>query len=180
MLAPQGYKQVIDSRAYTNARAAVSRRVGMLRWALPMAVLSAALLCGGVLLLCDRAVRLSYVLTGAVLVMLATFLLLLWFKLLPDAVKRRSKRDYLSYDRLLNPVEVSFTADDMTLVSAVMTRTVAFAKTRVCIETPARFVVLTDEGYTVILEKACFADREATEAFLRDVFARRIVKETKG
>ena len=67
----------------------------------------------------------------------------------------------------------------MTLTSAVMTKHLEYAKTHLCIETPHRFVLLTDDGGTVILEKACFADA-ATAPFLREVFARRYVKERRG
>lgn len=177
MLAPKGFQQVIDSRAYIQAQTAVSRRVGVLRWTLPMTVLSAALLCGGVMLLLQNGGRVFYLLTAMTLFMNCLFVMFLWYKILPDAVKAKAEKDYRSYDRLQNPVEVTFSPDELELKGAVMTRRTAFGKTRLCIETPARFVILADEGYTVILEKACFEEREATEAFLRDVFARWIVKE---
>lgn len=177
MLAPKGYKQVIDSRAYIQAQTAVARRVGVLRWTLPMAVLSAAMLCGGVWLLLKGVGQVFYTLTAVALFLTCLVVLFLWYKILPDAVKDKAKKAYHTYDTLQNPVTVTFSADDMTLQSDVMTRRVAYAKTRLCIETPARFVILTDEGTTVILEKACFEESDATEAFLRDVFARWIVKE---
>ncbi|MBQ3068345.1 MAG: hypothetical protein IJD01_00160 [Clostridia bacterium] len=177
MLAPKGFRQVIDSRAYIRAQTAVSRRIGVLRWTLPMTVLAAAMVCGGAVMVLRHMGQLMYTLSAITLWINALIVLCLWYKILPDAVKTKAEKAYRTYDRLQNPVDITFSADELELKSAVMTRRTAIAKTRLCIETPARFVILADEGYTVILEKACFEERDTTEAFLRDVFARWIVKE---
>lgn len=179
MLAPKGYRQVIDSRAYTAAQRVASKRDGLLRFTFPMLLLSAAGVCGAAALTFGQWHRVWYVVTAACLLVVAAWNAVLWLSVLPRAVMCRAQKDYKTYDRLSNPVDVTFSSDELTLTSAVMTRRVEYAKTRLCIETPLRFVLVTDDGVRVILEKACFAE-ETTVSFLREVFARRYVKERRG
>lgn len=172
MLAPKGYTQHIDENAYVAARVTASKTTGVLRLRTAMTVLSAALILFGGQQIYESGGRPFYVIAGAAVMLAAAALVLLWYWLLPKYIKETAKIAFVTFDKLSNDAEVSFEQDKMTLQGRMLTRHVAFAKTRLCAETPDRFVVITDDGTVVILEKDAFAEREQTDAFLRDVFAR--------
>ncbi len=172
MLAPVGFTQQLSKEAYVHARMTASAKGGLLRYRVPAVILSAALVLGGVLTFVDNPDSLAYTLTAVVLVLCAAVCLATMLYAVPAKVRSEAAADYETFAVLSDPAEVHFTSDDMTFVGPCLSRRVEFAKTRLCIETPARFVIVTDDEAVMILEKACFTDSAATEAFLRDVFAR--------
>ncbi len=172
MLAPKGFTQHIDENAYVAARVTASKTTGVLRFRTAVTVLSAALLLFGGQQIYESGGRPFYLLAGAALISAAAALLLLWYWLLPTYVREKAKIAFITFDKLSNDAEVSFDQDEMTLQGRMIKRTVVFAKTTLCAETPDRFVITADDATVVILEKETFVEREATEAFLRDVFAR--------
>lgn len=172
MLAPKGFTQHIDKDAYIAARMAASKRVGVLRFSWVVRVLAIGLAAYGVSLPVTAGGSVSVYLTGAAIVLTAAVLILLWECVVVPYQRQSAARDFESFDRISNDATVSFSSDEMTLTSAVLSRRVEYAKTRVCIELPQRFVLVTDDDRAVILEKAAFADGDVTAAFLRDVFAR--------
>lgn len=172
MLAPKGCVQTVSKEAYMAAQMTANKRVGVLKWRLPMTVLSAALLLLGGCTVYEYVGRAGYLLSGIALIVTAVICLIVWWGQLPAYVKANAAADFDVYDALSNGAAVTFSCDEMTLVTDALSRRLEYAKTRVCVETPDRFVLITDDDAVVILEKACFEDRDNTEAFLRDVFAR--------
>lgn len=171
MLAPKGYTQHITKEAYVAAHKTAEDKTGILRYRLPCLLLVAALVIGAVITIYQGIGIPSYYVTAGVMLLTAGILLGL-IQYVTKIRKRTSERDYISFEALSNPAEVTFESDEMTIKGEALSRRVEYAKTRICIETDERFVILTDDDAMVILEKACFADADATTAFLRDVFAR--------
>lgn len=172
MLAPKGFTQTVSKDTYIAAQCLANKRVGVLKWTTPLTVLSVALaLLGGNLLL-ESGGRAGYLLTGIALLCVAAVIAVLWWGQFPAVVKKQAEADFITFDALSNGAAVTFTADEMMLKTERLSRRVEYAKTRVCAEAPSMFVILTDDDAVVILQKDAFADRENTEAFLRDVFAR--------
>lgn len=179
MLAPKGFSQTIDKRAFVDAKLAASKRVGVLRLTLSALMITAFLAIGAISVLFGNDRTVAALIGGIAVACLAVVLASAFLKIIPDAVKESAERDFVSYDNLMNGADVAFTADDMTFRSSVMVRRVEYAKTTICIERAARFVLLTDDRTVVILEKSCFSQPQETVAFLRDVYARRYVDQTK-
>lgn len=172
MLAPKGFTQHIDKDAYIEARMAAQKRIGVLRFSWAVRVLAVAVALYGVNTLLTSAGRMSYLLWGSAFVLAALVIVAVWEVALVPYIKAKSAFDYETFDAITNHAEVTFSSDEMTLTTAVMTRRVEYAKTRVCIEMPRRFVIVTDDNSVVILEKTCFEEQPSTDEFLRDVFAR--------
>ena len=171
MLAPKGYTQHISKEAYIAARTIASSKNGVLRYRMPLVCLAAAMLLGGAKTVYQGG-NIGYYMTGIILMLLGAVCALMALYVLPKQVGIAAERDYVTFSVLSDPANVTFESDDMCFQTDKLTRRVEYAKTRLCIETRARFVVLTDDGAMVILEKDCFEDNDATLAFLRDVFAR--------
>lgn len=176
MLAPNGFSQTIDEQAFVDAQITANKRVGVLRFTLPSIVLSAAVALIGVNTMVSNGRSVAFLISGIGLICTALMLVSFFLKIIPEALKIFAKSNFLSYDKLSNGAQITFTSDDMTIRSPFMVRRVAYAKTRICIETAARFVIVTDEDAVIILEKSCFVQLQETIDFLRDVFARRYVK----
>lgn len=172
MLAPAGFTQHIEKDAYVRARTVASKTTGILRFRAAVTVLAAALVIFGGMDIYESGGRLIYMLSGVSLILAAALLLFLWYRLFPLYIKAQALSAFTSFDKLSNDTTVSFGQDEMVLCGNMITRHVPFAKTRLCAETPERFVIITDDRSVVILEKDAFCSREETEAFLRDVFAR--------
>ena len=177
MLAPKGFSQSVDRESYVQARLLVSKRIGALRFTVPAFLLAAIFVGSGVDVMMKGGFETTALLVGGLLFCVAAIVAATFAGFIPQAVKNDAARQFETYDRLLNPVTVAFTSEETVLKSDVMTRHAEFAKTRLCIETPDRFILITDEETLVLLEKAAFADREETVRFLRDVCARRYVKK---
>ncbi len=177
MLAPKGYTQHITKDAYVAAHKTAQEKIGMLRFTVPCMVLIAALSIGGSITLFNSAGRVSYIMTGEILLLLSCVLAVMLLAVIPKQAKKQAEKDYVSFEALSNPAEITFESDEMLIKGEALSRRVEYAKTRLCIETAERFVILTDDDAMVILEKACFAEKDATVAFLRDVFARWYVKK---
>ncbi len=171
MLAPKGFTQHISKDAYVAAQTTASSKNGVLRYRLPLMLLTAAFLFGGFKNVFENG-GLGYLLTGLLLLVFGFVCAVVVFYAMPKQVKTVAERDYVTFDALSNPAQVVFDSDEMLLKSDMLSRRVEYAKTRLCIETNDRFVILTDDDATVVLEKACFEQAEDTTAFLRDVFAR--------
>ncbi len=171
MLAPKGFTQQISKDAYVAAHRAAQEKTGLLRFSVPTMFLIAALSIGGSITLYRGAGILSYIVTGEVMLLLSVALCVLLLYL-PKIAAREAEKDYISFEALSNPADIIFESDEMTIKGEALARRVEYAKTRLCIETADRFVILTDDDAMVILEKACFTEKDATVAFLRDVFAR--------
>lgn len=176
MLAPKGFHQVVDKDAFVKAQVAVSKRVGVLRFTVPMLCLAAAAVFGGVALLAQGVGRIGYTMTAITLFCVAGMLLFCWCFWIPSDVKKRAEKEFVCFEQLVGAATVTMRSDEMCLQSDVLTRRVEYAKTRLCIETPRQFIILCDDGATVILETVCFEEQEETVAFLRDVFARWYVR----
>lgn len=171
MLAPKGYTQHITKDAYVAAHKTAEEKTGILRFRLPCLLLVAALVIGAAVTAYQGIGILSYYITAGVMFLAACAMLIL-IKYVTNNSKITSEQDYISFEALSNPAEVTFESDEMTIKGEALSRRVEYAKTRICIETAERFVILTDDDAMVILEKSCFAEADATTAFLRDVFAR--------
>ena len=176
MLAPKGYTQRISKDAYLAAHKTAEEKKGFLRFQKPCILLIAALVIGAGITVYRGIGIPSYYITAAGAVMAAIFLGVI-LAALPKIEQRVAEQDYRSFALLSDPAQISFASDELTVKSDCLSRRVEYAKTRVCIETALRFVLITDDDTMVILEKACFAEQDATVAFLRDVFARRYVKK---
>ncbi len=172
MLAPKGFTQQTDKKAYVAARMAAQKRVGLLRFTWAVRVLAIAMTLYGVNTLLTSGSRTSHLLWGAALILVALTMVAIWEAAVVPYMKAKATLDFETFDAIMNHAAVTFAADEMTLSTPLMTRRVEYAKTRVCIELPARFVIVADDDSVLILEKDCFSDREATQTFLRDVFAR--------
>lgn len=176
MLAPKGFTQQIAKPAYVAAHKTAQTKIGILRFTAPLMLVTVALSLGGVYTMYIGAGRLSYLITGEVMLALSAALCIVLL-CLPRIAARRAERGYETFAKLCDPSQVVFTSDDMTIKGERLSRRVEYAKTRLCIETKDRFVIITDDDAVVILEKACFTDADTTTAFLRDVFARWYTKK---
>lgn len=176
MLAPKGFTQSVSQEAYIQAHRAAQTKIGALRFTGPVILAAAALSLGGSFTIYNGGGQLAYTVTGIAMLFLSA-LLAVWLLAAPKLAEKEAKADYDTFARLSDPSTVTFTSDEMTLQGARLTRRVEYAKTRLCIETAQRFVLVTDDDALVILEKDCFADADNTVAFLRDVFARWYVKK---
>ena len=176
MLAPKDYTQQITKNAYLAAHKVAEEKTGFLRFQKPCILLIAALIIGAGITVYRGIGIPSYYIT-AVSAVIAAILLVVLLAALPKIEQTIAEQDYRSFALLSDPAEISFASDELTVKSVCLSRRVEYAKTRLCIETAERFVLVTDEGTMVILEKACFAEQEVTVAFLRDVFARWYVKK---
>lgn len=171
MLAPKGFTQQISKDAYVAAHKTAEEKTGFLRFQKPCVLLIAALVIGAAITVYRGIGIPSYYVTAAVMV-LAAILLGVVLSFLPKVEETIAEQEYRSFSLLSDPAEVIFESDEMTVKGEALSRRVEYAKTRLCIETAERFIILTDDDAMVILEKACFAETDATVAFLRDVFAR--------
>ncbi len=176
MLAPKGYTQRVSKDAYLAAHKTAEEKTGFLRFQKPCILLIAALVIGAGITVYRGIGIPSYYVTAGVMV-LSAILLCVVLSLLPKCEETIAEQEYRSFALLSDPAEVIFDSDELTVKSECLSRRVEYAKTRVCIETSERFVLITDDDAMVILEKAYFAETEATVAFLRDVFARWYVKK---
>ncbi len=176
MLAPKGFTQQISKDAYLAAHKTAEEKTGFLRFQKPCILLIAALVIGAGITVYQGIGIPSYYVTAGVMV-LSAIMLCVVLSLLPKVEETVAEQEYRSFATLSNPAEVIFESDEMTIKGKALSRRVEYAKTRLCIETSARFVILTDDDAMVILEKACFTEADATVAFLRDVFARWYVKK---
>lgn len=172
MLPPKGYVQTLSKEAYTAAAVTAAKKSGVMRFTLPVEMGAAALTVLGVWTIIGHPLLPAYWITGGLAVAAAAILLWLWLAVFPRMAREQADKYYALYMELYDGAEITFTADEMTVKGKRMTRRVEYAKTRLCVETSDRFVILTDDDAAVILEKACFSDPTATSAFLRDVFAR--------
>lgn len=171
MLAPKGYTQRVSKDAYLAAHKTAEEKTGFLRFQKPCYLLIAALVIGAGITVYRGIGIPSYYITAASAVLTAIFLGLI-LAALPKIEQKVAEQEYRSFALLSDPAEVIFDSDELTVRSDCLSRRVEYAKTRLCIETDQRFVLITDDDTMVILEKACFTERDATEVFLRDVFAR--------
>lgn len=170
MLAPKGFTQHISQEAFVQAHVTAQKKVGILRFQIPLMLLTAAFSLGGVFTIYRGWGLWSYLATGVASLALAAMLtaVLVW---LPRHVKKTARQAYQTFEALSDPAEIVFESDEMLIKGQQLTRRVEYAKTRLCIETAARFVIVTDDDAVVMLETACFED-ENIALFLRDVFAR--------
>ncbi len=175
-LAPAGFTQTIDRQAYVTAHRAAALKRGALRYRLPMTFLAAALLVGAAVTVWRNSFSAAFWMTAAVMALLAAAIIWVWFWWLPKREADGAGEAFAVYDRLMNPSEICFGADVLTIRTPQLTREDNYARMRLCIETPERFVLCTDDNTVLILEKADFAEKERTTAFLREVFVRRYAK----
>ncbi len=174
MLAPKGFSQELSLEAYVDGRRVADERQGVLHYTFPMILLAAALTIYGARGVYQAAVNpqmLSSLLAGVWLILTGVGMAVLWLVVLPRRSAAKAAAQYAHHSALYGRTAVHFTQDDMTLEGVHLTRTVTFAKTRLCVETPTLFVIFTDDDAVVMLDKAAF-DSADTTAFLRDVFAR--------
>ena len=176
MLAPKGYTQRVTKDAYLAAHKTAEEKTGFLRFQKPCILVIAALVIGAAITVYRGIGIPSYYLTAAGMVIAAIFSGVILVAL-PKVEQTVAEQDYRSFALLSDPAQITFESDELTIKSDCLSRRVEYAKTRVCIETAQRFVLITDDDTMVILEKACFDEPNATEAFLRDVFARWYVKK---
>ncbi len=172
MLAPKGFIQHTDKKTYITARLAADKRVGILRFTWPLRVLAIAMALYGMQTALTSYSRTSYLLWAAALLLVAMTMVAIWEAAVVPYVKAKAMFDYDTFHAISNDAEVTFEADEMILKTTLMMRRIAYAKTRVCIELPQQFVIVADDDSVIILEKSCFTEKEETQTFLRDVFAR--------
>ncbi len=176
MLAPKAFTQTVNRDGYIHAHLTADKRIGLLRF-VPAAIAFAAivLVCGCVIMFgADRSVEM--LIKGVAALAVAAGIAAVCLFVLPERAKQRAADQFAAYDMLCRTQTVTMYADEMLLESEALTRRVEYAKTKLCIETPARFVVITDDDRVVILEKDCFTDKDGTILFFRDVFARHYAK----
>jgi len=175
MLAPKGFEQTVSAKLFEQGHVTAARKRGILRYTFPMILLGTALILYGL-----RAIQtaiasgqmLSMWLSGVGILLTGVALIVLWTAVFPNRVKKTAVARYPMHEALYGRTAVTFTQDEMTLTGEKLTVRVAFAKTRLCVETGDLFVIFTDEEAVVLLDKAAFTAPEETTAFLRDVFAR--------
>lgn len=177
MLAPKGFTQHLSRDSYEKAQCAAAKKRGALRFTLPVEMGAAALLVLGVWTIVRNPFSFAFWMTGMLFVALAAVLLVMWLGVLPRKASARAEEQYALYDALYGETVVTFSADEMTVEGKKLARRVVYAKTRLCVETSTHFLIFTDDDAVVVLETAAFTDRLATEAFLRDVFARWYVRK---
>ena len=166
------FSQTVCREDYIAARKALAKKTGAGRYRIPMYILAAAALAGAVLTVWQHPGAPYYWLTGAGLVLAALAIVLVWAVLLPRDAARRAEADFPAYDQLMNGAQVALYSDYAEWTTEAFTRRTTYAEARVCVELPARFVVLQDTGAVLMFEKDRFADRDATCAFLQRTFAR--------
>ncbi|MBQ9414166.1 MAG: hypothetical protein IJU16_03460 [Clostridia bacterium] len=166
------FEQTVRREEYIAARKALAKKTGVGRYCIPMFILAAAALCGAAVTVWPHPESPYYWLTGGGMALAGVVIVLIWTVLLPRDAAKRAAADFPAYDRLQNGVIVSLYADYAEWTTEAHTRRTTYAEAQVCLETPARFVVLQDSGAVLIFEKESFADRDATCAFLRRTFAR--------
>ncbi len=176
MLPPVGLTQCIEEELYIEAAVLASKKTGVLRFTAPVVTGCAAFITLGVWLIARHVSQLPYLLTGGVSLVVAAWGLLLWFLVVTPRVKAAAKADFAVYRQIYGKTRITFTADDMELAGEMITRRVVYAQTRLCVETARYYLVFADDGTTVLLLKSAFEEAPATDAFLRDVFARWFVK----
>lgn len=179
MLAPKSYTQQISKDAYLAAHKTAEEKTGFLMFFKPCLLIVAALLIGAAITVYRGVGIPSYYVTAGIMVLAALSIVVI-MAALPKVERFVAEQEYRSFAALSDPSEITFDSDELIVKSECLSHRVEYAKTRLCIETAERFVLITDDDAMVILEKACFADREATVAFLRDVFARWYVKKQEG
>lgn len=176
MLAPKSFTQSVSEEAYVQAYHTAQAKIGVLRFTAPLMLATAALGLGGSFTIYNGGGQLAYTVTGIAMLIVSS-LLAVWMLAAPKITEKQAKIAYATFCELSDPSQVTFTSDEMTLQGTKLTRRVEYAKTRVCIETAQRFVIITDDNAMVILEKEAFTDAEGTVDFLRDVFARWYTKK---
>ena len=176
MLAPKGYTQRVSKDAYLAAHKIAEEKTGFLRFRLPCLLLVAASVIAAAITIYRGIGIPSYYITAGMLLLSAGVLLIL-IKYFTKSEIVIAEQEYRSFALLSDPAEIVFESDELTVKSECLSRRVEYAKTRLCIETGERFVLITDDDTMIILEKSYFADKDATVAFLRDVFARWYVKK---
>ncbi len=162
-MAPQAFSQTIEQNDYVLARMAVCRRMGILRFRLPAALLAAAMIAGAVATLWRGYAQAGYWLTAAGMAAGAAALLLAWFFVFPHREKTEAQKDFQIYARLYGTSTVSFTPEGLTLTAQNLTRRVDFARLKACIEQKDTMVLVAEDGL-IILRK-----NEETATFLRRV-----------
>ncbi len=180
MLAPKAFEQELCEQTYVAGRYTAASKTGAIRFTVPVCFAAMALVIYGVRAFYSAVLfpaLISYWLSGALILLTGVGLALVWLVVLPRRIRRQAAADYAHYRALYGRTAVHFEQDDMTLTGEMLTFRVAFAKTRLCVETNDLFVILTDDNDVVLLEKAAFTAPEDTVAFLRDVFARWYVRK---
>ena len=172
MLPPKGFTQHLSKDAYVEAAVIVSKKSGVLRFTWPVIMGAAALTVFGGAMIARNVTMPAYWISGGLALLAAAWLLGMWLAVFPNTEKTKAREQYALYEQLYGQTTVTFTSDDMTVKGHLLTRCVDYAKTRLCVETAERYIIFTDDGAAVILEKANFEEAAATDAFLRDVFAR--------
>ena len=180
MVAPKGFTQQLTKESYVAAQTAAAKKRGVLRFTPPMIMGAAALLVLGVWTIVRNPYAFGFWMTGLLFVACAAVLLILWLSVFPARAKERVATGFPLYDALYGETVVSFSSDEMMLAGQKLSRRVEYAKTRLCMETAAHFLIFTDDDTVVVLEKAAFADARETTDFLRTVFARWYVRKGRA
>lgn len=180
MLAPKGFSQELTGDRFVQGHRIAAEKRGALRYTFPMSLLSVALTIYGaraIYAALQHRTVLTEWLAGALLIATGIGIAGLWLIWMPHRIKITASARHEQHRVLYGRTAVSFTQDSMTLQGECVTRTVLFAKTRLCVETATLFVLFTDDGAVVLLDKEAFDAKEETTAFLRDVCARRYKKK---
>ena len=175
MLAPKGFTQELSCDRFVQGHRVAAEKRGALRYTFPMSLLAVALTVYGaraVYAALQHLTVLSEWVAGMLLIVTGIGIAAMWLFVLPHRAKTAATARYEQHRTLYGRTAVSFTQDGMTLRGECLTRTVIFAKTRLCVETATLFVLFTDDGAVVLLDKEAFDAKEETTAFLRDVCAR--------
>lgn len=159
---------------FKKASLLAARRNGLLR-SLPLIVLlSAALLFIGLCSFNWFESKYSSAFVPMLLCLACFLLILFFFVVLPNSIKKQAEVNFKTYQNLMEPLSLRLYADNAVTESSCLTLTDSYALMSECIETPEMFVLIKDSERMLVIPKRCLPQEKSKEiiAFLRLVFAR--------
>mgnify|MGYP000889096332 FL=1 len=102
-------------------------------------------------------------------------LLVIYFYILPAALKRRAAKSYRTYQTLMQNPTIQLYADYALTEAHNLTLNDSYARMAGCIETPRLFVLIKDRERLLVIPKRCIPQEQWDQviSFIRLVFARR-------
>lgn len=160
---------------YKAASLIANRRNGALRILPLIVLLSAVMLAIGLCTVNWYHITPLSLLISLLICLSCPIMLILLFWMIPDSVKKKAEKDFVTYQTLMEPAVIRLYADDAVTQTQYLTLTDSYAMMNECIETPTLFVLIKDSERLLIVPKRCLKTEQAGEvtAFLRLVFSRK-------
>ena len=164
----------LEKKEYVAAALIGARRSGVLRSAPVVVVISLALLAVGPLTM-NWFQATSTILVPVVMCLACPLLLILFFGVEPEGVRKRAAADFVAFDGLMQPASVRLYADNAVTVTPTLTLYDQYALIRECVETQELLILIKDRERQLVIPKRCLPPekREEILEFLRLTFIRR-------